>query len=65
MTSRPLGISHRKNTTAWCRVGIKSLGIIVTDIQGKWEMIQNKNAHEFEGVRLALSDSDDPIRLKN
>ena len=40
--------------------GIVGLEVIVTDIQGKWKMSQNKNANDFEGVKRGLSDPSDP-----
>ena len=40
--------------------GIVGLEVIVTDIQGKWKMSQNKNANDLEGVKRGLSDSSDP-----
>ena len=40
--------------------GIIGLEVIVTDIQGKWKMSQNKNANDFEGVKRGLSDPSDP-----
>lgn len=40
--------------------GIVGLEVIVTDIQGKWKMSQNKNANDFEGVKRGLGDPSDP-----
>ena len=40
--------------------GIVGLEVIVTDIQGKWKMSQNKNANDFEGVKSGLGDPSDP-----
>ena len=40
--------------------GIVGLEIIVTDIQGKWKMSQNKEPRDFEGVKRGLSDPEDP-----
>ena len=40
--------------------GIVGLEVIVTDIQGKWKMSQNKNANDLEGVKRGLSDPSDP-----
>ena len=40
--------------------GIVGLEVIVTDIQGKWKMSQNKNVNDFEGVKRGLSDPSDP-----
>jgi len=42
--------------------GIVGLEVIVTDIQGKWKMSQNKDADDFEGVKRGLSDPSDPHR---
>ena len=39
--------------------GIVGLEVIVTDIQGKWKMSQNKSADDFEGVKRGLSDPED------
>ena len=40
--------------------GIVGLEVIVTDIQGKWKMSQNKSTGDFEGVKRGLSDPSDP-----
>ena len=40
--------------------GIVGLEVIVTDIQGKWKMSQNKSIDDFEGVKRGLSDPSDP-----
>ena len=40
--------------------GIVGLEVIVTDIQGKWKMSQNKSTDDFEGVKRGLSDPSDP-----
>ena len=40
--------------------GIVGLEVIVTDIQGKWKMSQNKGTDDFEGVKRGLSDPSDP-----
>lgn len=40
--------------------GIVGLEIFVTDIQGKWKMSQNKDSHDFDGVKRGLSDPEDP-----
>ena len=40
--------------------GIVGLEVIITDIQGKWKMSQNKTTDDFEGVKRGLSDPSDP-----
>ena len=40
--------------------GIVGIEVIVTDVQGKWKMSQNKSADDFEGVKRGLSDPSDP-----
>ena len=40
--------------------GIVGLEVIVTDIQGKWKMSQNKSTDDFEGVKRGLGDPSDP-----
>ena len=40
--------------------GIVGLEVIVTAIQGKWKMSQNKSTDDFEGVKRGLSDPSDP-----
>jgi len=42
--------------------GVVGLEVIVTDIQGKWKMSQNKDANDFEGVKRGMSDPSDPHR---
>ena len=40
--------------------GIIGLEIVVTDIQAKWKMSQNKNKEDYEGVKRGLCDARDP-----
>ena len=41
-------------------LGIVGLEVLVAYMQGKWKMGQNKNAHDVEGVKLGLTDAEDP-----